>query len=64
MSTQQVIVKAYYNDLVESQPEIRRFAVSFSFFEHVLFQLKSISYSSMYRQTIMSIKHWKQPLLN
>jgi hypothetical protein len=26
---QQVIVKAYYNDLVETQPEIRRFAVSF-----------------------------------
>ena len=29
MSTQQVIVKAYYNDLVESQPEIRRFTVGF-----------------------------------
>jgi len=28
MSAQQVIVKAYYNDLVESQPEIRRFTVS------------------------------------
>lgn len=25
----QLIVKAYYNDLVEQQPEIRRFAVSF-----------------------------------
>ncbi|CAF3964329.1 unnamed protein product [Rotaria sp. Silwood2] len=32
MSTQQqqVIVKAYYNDLVESQPEIRRFSVDVS----------------------------------
>jgi len=30
MSTQQVIVKAYYNDLVESQPEIRRFAIDAS----------------------------------
>ncbi|CAF0753690.1 unnamed protein product [Adineta ricciae] len=27
---QQVIVKAYYNDLVESQPEIRRFAIDVS----------------------------------
>lgn len=29
MSTQQVTVKAYYNDLVENQPEIRRFTVGF-----------------------------------
>lgn len=28
MSSQQIIVKAYYNDLVEKQPEIRRFSVS------------------------------------
>jgi hypothetical protein len=30
MSAQQVIVKAYYNDLVESQPEIRRFTIDAS----------------------------------
>jgi len=30
MSAQQVIVKAYYNDLVENQPEIRRFAIDVS----------------------------------
>ncbi|CAF5012532.1 unnamed protein product, partial [Rotaria magnacalcarata] len=30
MSAQQVIVKAYYNDLVEKQPEIRRFAIDVS----------------------------------
>jgi len=30
MSQEHVIVKAYYNDLNENQPEIRRFAVSFS----------------------------------
>jgi len=29
-SAQQVIVKAYYNDLVEQQPEIRRFAIDVS----------------------------------
>jgi sequestosome 1 len=29
-SAQQIIVKAYYNDLVESQPEIRRFAIDVS----------------------------------
>jgi sequestosome 1 len=29
-STQQVVVKAYYNDLVESQPEIRRFTIDVS----------------------------------
>jgi sequestosome 1 len=30
MSAQQVIVKAYYNDLVEKQPEIRRFSLDAS----------------------------------
>jgi sequestosome 1 len=30
MSAQQIIVKAYYNDLVENQPEIRRFALDVS----------------------------------
>ncbi|CAF4182035.1 unnamed protein product, partial [Rotaria sordida] len=29
---QQIIVKAYYNDLIEKQPEIRRFTVSFLLF--------------------------------
>jgi hypothetical protein len=34
---QQVVVKAYYNDLGESQPEIRRFTVGYSYIIITLF---------------------------
>jgi hypothetical protein len=68
MSAQQVIVKAYYNDLVENQPEIRRFAVSILFIFLLRSKYKSIYiyiiYRSMLHQPMMFIKHWKQQLLN
>ena len=65
MSTQQVIVKAYYNDLAEKQPEIRRFTVSLSWKGNpCVCLLKFFLSSSTFRPTAMFIKHWKQPLPN
>jgi hypothetical protein len=57
MSAQQVIVKAYYNDLVENQPEIRRFAVSTFLVLLFLVIYISIIDRSMYHQPMMFIKH-------
>ena len=61
-STQQVIVKAYYNDLVETQPEIRRFPVS-SLNYHEL-NSKCVIFRLTFHQPMIFIKHWKQLLLD